>query len=80
MKEASEEFKSSLKEQFSANAEVQRMNLESQEERTRRAIEKMIANRKEYNDFKAGRDTTQSQAEKDVRELIHKLHRDRGWE
>jgi len=79
-KQAARDFKATLDDVKESNADYQRTKLMTHEQRVRRAKEQMIIRRKEYNDFTTGLDTTYSRAEKEVNELIHKYHRDQGWE
>jgi len=80
MEQSAKDYKARLNEKLESNAEFQRMNQETQDERIIRAKTQLIKARKEYNDFKYSTDTTWSQAEKEVNELIRKTHRERGWE
>jgi len=80
MDAARESYKRHLQDIYQSNSEVQQMNAESQDERIIRAKSNLIRCRKEYNDFKYATDTTLAQAEREVNELIRKVHRERGWE
>jgi hypothetical protein len=40
------------------------------EEKGRDALERSAKNRKEFNDFKEGRDTSLDRAEKEIREIV----------
>ena len=58
-----------MREKYESNGEVQRNRMMTKEERVRNAIELQTKNIKEFNDFKAGRDTTMAAAEKKAREI-----------
>lgn len=61
-----------LNDKYNGNGEAQRNRMMTKQERVREAISLMTGRCKEYNDFKAGRDTTVREAEKKAREIASK--------
>lgn len=80
MKAASEQVKARLKEEYEARADVQELNRETQETRTRRAIDLAIKARKEFNDAMECTDTTWSRAERETREMLRQYFRNNNIE
>lgn len=75
------EFRERLMETRNSNAEYQRRNAMSKEERMGDAIERLAKGRKVFNDWKAGgKDTSMEQARKDIDHVVKKTLRDRGIE
>ena len=62
--------KQELNEKRDSNAEYQRRSQMTSEEKGRDALERSAKNRKEFNDFKEGRDTSLDRAEKEIREIV----------
>lgn len=67
---ASKAKQEELREKYNSNAEVQANRAKPKDQTTREAVERMVENRKKYNDFKTGRDTTESQARKETMQLL----------
>lgn len=78
--EAIAAFKRKLEAQKRANAEMQRYYTMTPDQRMRRALDRIVANRKMFNDFHTGRDTTEEQARKDLENVIKRYTRDRNIE
>lgn len=80
-KERSQEFRERLNEKRDSNAEYQRRSSMNKQERAKEAIERLTAGRKTFNDYKSGgKDTSYSQAERDVAPVVKKYLRDNGLE
>mgnify|MGYP000858213971 CR=1 FL=1 len=67
---ASKAKQEELREKYNSNAEVQANRAKPKDQTTREAVERMVENRKKYNDFKSGRDTTESQARAETMQLL----------
>lgn len=72
LSKAAQEKRQELKEKYESNGEVQRFRNTPKDENTRNAVERMVENRKKYNDFKTGKDTTEAQARADTMKLLKK--------
>lgn len=70
LSQAAREVQAKRKAEYESNSEVQRFRSRSKDENTRAAIEKMVEKRKQFNDFKSGRDTTEAQAREDTMKLL----------
>lgn len=71
-----EKIKKRLREEHESRADVQRFKGMTREEKVRQAKDIMTQNVKKYNDSKAGRDTTQAEAERKVEELVRRMERE----
>ena len=68
----------SLRDKYESNAEVQRCRAMGKDALIREAIERSTKGIKEYNDFKAGRDTSEEVARKQAEGFANKADRDRN--
>lgn len=64
-------------EEYRSNAQVQRWNSLTKEERAREAIDKSTESIRTFNDWKEGRDTTEEEARKKAVELARRSDRDK---
>lgn len=72
---ASAQHRANLKQRWDSNAEQQRKASLSSDARAREAVEQMVPRIKEFNDFKSGRDTSESAAREKAVELAEKADR-----
>jgi aminoglycoside N3'-acetyltransferase len=69
-----------LKDRLESNAEYQKLKATSKDQKFIDAIERLVNSRKQFNDFKAGHDTTLEQARQEMLPIIQKYARDQGIE
>ena len=70
-------YKEKLKGDYESNAEVQRNRTMTKSERASHAVDLMTDSVKQFNDHKAGRDTTESEARKKAIEIAERADRER---
>jgi hypothetical protein len=79
-KQAMVTAQAALKDRLESNAEYQKLKATSKDQKFIDAIEKLVYSRKQFNDFKAGHDTTLEQARQDMLPIIQKYARDKDIE
>lgn len=70
--QAAAQKRQEMRDKYESNAEVQRHRAQPKQATTREAVERMVENRKKYNDFKSGHDTTETKAREDTMRLLKK--------
>lgn len=75
--EAAKQHRANIKDKWDGNAEQQRKASMSRDDRAREAVEQMVPKIKEFNDFKSGRDTSESEARKKATELAETANRNK---
>lgn len=76
--EAKESTRQNLKQKWDSNAEQQRKASLSKDQRSREAIEQMVSKIKEFNDYRTGRDTSESAAREKAVKLAERSDRQKG--